>query len=188
MFLADILYANLSLKAVSILLGVIYLVTHGFAAVQSEAFAAWLQKFPRERGAALVLLAACVLWTLWLLWNLNIGNFQNWRVPVLVAGPVVYFLLWKYSPPFLGVRMLGCLLLLAAAPVLQACFLHPEPARLILVVMAYVWIIFGMFLVGKPYLLREWIDTVIARKLLVPLAYAGAVYGVVLVILGAWVF
>lgn len=188
MFLADILYANLSLKAVSILLGGIYLVSHGFAAVQSEAFTTWLKKFPRDTGAALVLLAICVLWTLWLLWNLHIGNLQSWRVPVLVAGPVVFFLLWKFAPQFLAVRMLGCLLLLAAAPVLQACFLRPESARLILVVMAYAWIILGMFLVGKPYLLRDWIDMIISRKWLTPLAYAGAAYGIILIILGAFVF
>lgn len=188
MFLADILYANLSLKAVSILLGVIYLVSHGFAAVQKEAFSKWLKKFPRDQASALVLMAICVAWTLWVLWNLNIGNFQNWRTPLLVVAPVVYFLLWKFAPQFLAVRMLGCLLLLAACPVLKACFLREEATRLILVTMAYIWIILGMFLVGKPYLLRDWINQILLRHLLIPLAYAGAVYGIFLIILGAFVF
>ncbi|MDL5054634.1 hypothetical protein QQ056_13915 [Oscillatoria laete-virens NRMC-F 0139] len=188
MFLADVLYADLSLRAVSILLGVIYLVTHGFAAVQSEAFTAWLKKFPRDTTAAHILLAVCVLWTLWLLWTLDIGNFHSWRIPLLVAAPAVYFLLTRFAPQFLAVRLLGCLLLLAAAPVLQACFLRPEKARLILVVMAYAWVVAGMFLVGKPYLLRDLIDAIVSRKWLVPLAYAGAVYGILLIVLGAFFF
>lgn len=188
MFLADILYANLSLKAVSILLGVIYLMSHAFAAVQKETFTTWLKKFPRNQGATQVLLVTCILWTLWILWNLNIGNFQNWRIPLLVAAPVIYFLLTKFAPPFLGVRLLGCLLLLAAAPVLQACFLRPESLRLILVVMAYIWIVIGMILVGKPYLLRDLIDKILLHKWLVPLAYAGALYGILLILLGTFAF
>ena len=45
--------------------------------------------------------------------------------------------------------------LLAAEPILSAAFLRPEMARLLVVILAYVWLTLGLFWVGMPYLLRD---------------------------------
>ncbi len=56
---------------------------------------------------------------------------------------------------FLAVRALGILALLAAAPLLDAAFLQPPTSRLLVVVLAYVWVVMGMIWVGQPHLLRD---------------------------------
>jgi len=53
------------------------------------------------------------------------------------------------------VRAIGFFLILAACPVLDAAFLEPPVTRLLLVALAYVWIVKGMFWVGMPYLMRD---------------------------------
>jgi len=96
-----------------------------------------------------------------------------------VAGAI---LSWIYVPEFLAVRSLGMLLLLAAEPLLESAVLRHEPSRLLLVVLAYVWVIVGLFYVGMPYLLRDAIQCVTSdRNRLKYGALAGAVWGLALV-------
>ena len=61
----------------------------------------------------------------------------------------------KFVDEFLAVRALGILCLLAAEPLLDAAFLHPEASRLLVTVLAYLMIVAGLFWVTMPYLLRE---------------------------------
>jgi hypothetical protein len=97
---------------------------------------------------------------------------------VTVAG---CFLMLKYTPEFLAARATGMLLLLAAEPVLEAAFLRPEAGRYLLVVLAYGWIIAGLFWVGMPYLLRDqiaWASKSDSRFRV--LSIAGLLYGATL--------
>jgi hypothetical protein len=84
---------------------------------------------------------------------------------------------------FLAVRALGMLLLLAAEPLIEAAFLKPQTSRLLLVVLAYAWVLAGLFWVGMPYLLRDqmaWITRTAARWRAA--CVAGLAWGVALLI------
>ena len=70
---------------------------------------------------------------------------------------MTFVLVVVYVPEFLAVRALGTLMLLAASPVLHAAFLQLQTSRLLLPVLAYAWVLVGMFWVGMPYLMRDWI-------------------------------
>jgi hypothetical protein len=59
---------------------------------------------------------------------------------------------------FLSARALGILAMLIAEPILSAAFLRSEQSRLLLVLLAYIWLTVGMFWVGKPYLMRDQIS------------------------------
>ena len=59
--------------------------------------------------------------------------------------------------------------------------MRPEASCLFLKVLVYVWIVFAMFWVGTPYVLRDqiaWITAV--EKRWRAAAFAGLVYGVLL--------
>jgi hypothetical protein len=73
------------------------------------------------------------------------------------------FLSWKYVEEFLAVRAVGMLALLAAEPLLEAAFMRHETSRLLLVLLAYVWIINGLFWVGMPWVMRDQIAWVTAK-------------------------
>ena len=73
------------------------------------------------------------------------------------------FLAWIYVEEFLAVRAVGMLALLAAEPLLEAAFMRHEATRLLLVPLAYVWIINGLFWVGMPWLMRDQIAWLTAK-------------------------
>jgi hypothetical protein len=92
----------------------------------------------------------------------------------------------SFVPEFLAVRALGALLLLAASPVLHAAFLQPQTSRLLVPILAYVWVLGGMFLVGMPYLLRDGITWATANPGRWKMASAGGVaYGALMLVVAA---
>jgi hypothetical protein len=73
--------------------------------------------------------------------NMDLGEFFTVRRFVQLAIPLGFFLIITFSDEFLAVRALGLFLLLAASPVLAAAFLEAPLSRLLLPILAYVWII-----------------------------------------------
>lgn len=146
---------TLSLKTVGIATGIFLLVLHTPALLQRDWVRAWLQKFPRSKTWGTILLLLATLWVLLLVTRMDLGEFARLRSAmvgfVLISGA----LSWHFLDEFLSARSLGILALLAANPILDACFLQPPIWRLLLVVLAYVWIVLGLFWVGMPYLLRD---------------------------------
>src|SRR5258708_20068623 len=90
-----------------------------------------------------------------------------WLKPyVELAIPVLFFLTVIFVDELLAARALGIFAMLIAEPMISAAFLRPELWRLLIVVLAYVWLTLGMFWVGKPYLLRDqitWVTKSILR-------------------------
>lgn len=117
-----------------------------------------LPHFPRSHVAGALLLTIDLVWSIWLLATMEMGEFSNFRRPLLVILPVGFFLVLRFVDEFLAVRALGILWLLAAEPLLDAAFLRPETSRLLLTVLAYLMILAGLLWVTMPYLLRDQIQ------------------------------
>jgi hypothetical protein len=74
-------------------------------------------------------------------------------------------------------------MLLVAGPVLTAAFLQPQTSRLLLPILAYVWIIVGMYFIGMPFLMRDGINWLLAKPQRWNLVvYSGIGYGAVLLV------
>ena len=126
----------------------------------------------------IVLLLGTAVWSFLLVLNMDLGEFTSYRSLFLIIIPIAAFLAIRYVEEFLAVRATGMLLLLAAEPVLEAAFLRPEKSRLLLVVLAYAWTIFGMFWVGMPYLMRNQIQWLVNSESRWKAAmYLGLAYG-----------
>ena len=151
-------YEFLSLKTVGLIVGLLLVAGPAYALARPTPTAEARRAFPRSRAAGLALLTLALAWTFWLWSTTDLGEFYNLRRPIQFLLPVGYYLTLRYVDEFLAVRALGILLLLAACPLLDAAFLRPETSRLLLVVLAYVWIVGGMFLVGAPHLFRDALD------------------------------
>ena len=102
-----------------------------------------------------------------------------------IAGVLMVILV----PGLLAVRGLGCLLLLGAAVLLDACFLATTPWRYALTLLAFVWAILGAVLVYSPHKGRDLIafSTTTSRRL-AGFAWAGAVYGLGVIVLAIFVY
>lgn len=170
----------ISLKAAGIAVGVFLLVLHLAALWKSGACRTWLVDFPRSRSAGTVLILVAGIWSFILIRTMDLGEFARLRTLMTLAVVAGTFLAWRYLEEFLAVRALGMIALLASEPVLEAAFLRPEPSRLLLVILAYAWIILGLFWVGVPWTLRDqirWLTEKMNRFTVA--AWGGVVYGAV---------
>ena len=178
----------LKLKTVGVLIGLVWTAAHVFMMLRPTETRAWLQRFPRSRTAGLVLLTVDFLWTYVLVYTMDWGEFYYLQTPVMFALPVFFYLVIRYVDDFLSVRALGILGLLAAAPVLDAAFLRPPVSRLLVVVLAYAWVVMGMIWVSMPHVLRDqigWLNRSAARWQAA--AVAGIAYGVIVLLCAvAW--
>jgi hypothetical protein len=148
---------HLSLQAAGIIAGA-FLILISLPGLVNPNFIGVAQRFPRSSVAGIVLLTICLLWTLWLLATIQMGEFSAFRRPLLIALPIGYALVLRFVGEFLAVRALGILCLLAAEPLLDAAFLRYEPSRLLVTVLAYLLILAGLFWVAIPYVLRDQIN------------------------------
>lgn len=141
-----------------------------------------LQGFPRNRLAGKVLLVLAVVWCLWLVRTMDLGEFAALRNMMSIGVVVLGVLSWVFVDEFLSIRALAILALLAADVLLCAAFLQPQLSRLLLVFLAYAWIFAGLFWVGLPWMLRDSISWVLREPWRFRLAsVAGVAYGALIV-------
>jgi hypothetical protein len=174
---------GLSLKTTGLIVGALLVLGHLWAYLNAEQAMAIAKNFSRNRTWGIALLAIGTVWSYFLVSYMDMGEFFTWRRWLVMLLPLTFVLVVVYVPEFLAVRALGALLLLAASPVLHAAFLQPSSSRLLAPILAYVWVLGGMFLVGMPYLLRDGISWATANAGRWKMASAGgAAYGVLMLV------
>ena len=114
---------HLSLRSAGMVAGT-FLILISLPGLLKPDLAAPAQKFPRSRAAGVVLLSVDLVWTLWLLATIEMGEFAAFRRPLLIVVPIGYVLVLRFVNEFLAVRALGILFLLIAEPLLDAAFLR----------------------------------------------------------------
>jgi hypothetical protein len=149
---------DFTLHVVGLVIGAALICGHLFALLRTAETQKWLVKLPRSKSAGIGLLAIDAVWCFWLVSSVDLEEFEWLRLYLQVAIPILYILTVLFVEEFLAARALGILAMLIAEPILSAAFLRSERSRLLLVVLAYVWLTIGMFWVGKPYLLRDQIS------------------------------
>jgi len=175
---------GLPMKPVGILLGVALLGAHLWALKNGDKTKSFLRAFPRHYGWGALILTIDFAWAMLVLENMDMGEFFFLRKWFLTLVPIGYFLILTYVKEFLSVRALGSLMLLVSGPVLASAFLQPQMTRLLLPILAYAWIISGMFFVGMPYLMRDGITWLLAKESRWNLAvFSGIGYGLALLVL-----
>jgi hypothetical protein len=174
---------GLPMKPVGLVIGLALLLSHLWAWRNAPRVQAFLKVFPRHYGWGVALSVPAFLWAMLLLACVDMGEFFFLRRYFLLGLPVGFVLIVTQVREFLAVRALGCLMLLAAGPVLASAFLQPQSSRLLLPILAYAWILGGLYLVGMPYLLRDAIGWVLKRAWAWQAAvWGGVVYGLALLI------
>lgn len=178
----DTLY-GLQLQTVGIIVGAVLLISHLVALFKADKAKAWLQAMPRNYrfGAALMVLNFFWVFVIWT--EMDLGEFFTIERPVQVIIIVAGVSVVLFVTEFLAARAVGMFLILLAAPILDSAFLKMPDTRLLLVLLAYVGAVAGMFFVGMPYLLRDaiaWVSSKTARWKAA--ALAGAVYGALLLL------
>jgi hypothetical protein len=149
----------------------------------------WMRNFPRNVWWARILTALGLAWAAYLLFHTSLGPVEKFKPLLWVLTPISFVLIILYVDELLAPRALGGLLLLAATPVLDAARWHPADLRLVMTVVAYVWIIKGMILVMTPYRFRttteRWLRTDTGCRIC---GAAEFIFGFVILFLGLKVY
>ena len=178
-----------SLKITAIIIGLLGLIGHLPPALAPAKFGPILRSLPRNYPLGVVLMLAATIWFTVLTGVMDLGEISSARIQLMSVWAVAGVLVVIFVPGFLAARGLGCLLLLAAALVLDACFLATTSWRFVMTLMAYYWVIAGMVLVYSPHLWRDAINYVTQTPQRLRLfSWPGAVFGVVLIALGIFVY
>jgi hypothetical protein len=137
------------------ILGILALAGGLFAAGAPETVRRGLELYPRSVWPGRILAAADLIWAAYAINLMHLGGFDAWKVHLVWLTPVCIVLAVVYLDELLSVRALGGLLLLAAGPMLNAARWHPSAWRLVISVLAYIWIGFGLLWLLEPWWFRR---------------------------------
>jgi len=115
----------------------------------------WIKAFPRNKWAAWILTAIDLAWVGWLLSDTYLGRFEGLKPSLYVLVPLAFVLVVVFVNELLAPRALGGLLLLVPMILLDAARWHESGFRYIIIVVAYIMVIKGIFLTFSPYLFRK---------------------------------
>jgi hypothetical protein len=179
----------MTLSTLAIIIGGAYCLPQLYALAKPKEFAATARAFPRSEPIGFLLMG---IGTIWFLYNLNaeaIADFAAYKKWMLTGFAALGLLTCIYVRDYLAVRGLSVCLLLLAWLTLNHTRWADSPARLVLVVWAYLWIIAAMWFTVSPWRLRDFLNwwTADERRIRTGGVLQLAL-GVVVLILGATVF
>lgn len=177
------------LALTSTILGAVIIAARLPGVVAPEKFRAHTQTFPRSVFWGRLLIGIAALWAGIVMFNAAIEDWA-WAKPVVVIGvPIAYWLVIQYADQFLAIRGTAALLLLIAKVALDAADLSDTPLRLIITVLAYLWVCAAMWMAIAPHQVRDWIGFVTANNSRCRAACSfGVIVGALLVVLGVFVY
>jgi hypothetical protein len=114
-----------------------------------------MERFPRSVWPGRVLIAIDLIWSALALNQMHFGGFDHAKVHLFWVAPVCIVVGCLYLEELLSVRALGGLLLLAAGPILNVARFHPSTWRLVMSVLAYLWIFVGLVFLLCPWWFRR---------------------------------
>jgi hypothetical protein len=152
------------LYAASLIPGLMLIALGAPLALDSAGAKAALRAFPRSQGAGYLVFGAAAAWFLYNVLHLSDADFGEYRYLLFAGFAAVAVLAFKCVPDFLGVRGACALVLVGAAPFLQAAYMeYDHPARLFMVSFVYVALALAICLGVQPWRLRDFLGWLLAR-------------------------
>lgn len=111
--------------------------------------------FPRSVWPGRLLAAGDLIWAAYEFTLMHLGLFDAWKVHLYWLTPIAIFLCITYLDDLLSPRALGGFLLLVAGPVLDIARWHPSDWRLVIAILAYLWILIGLLFLLSPWWFRR---------------------------------
>jgi len=179
----------MTLQWIAIILGVLATAGGLVGVLRPELIKRFAEVFPRSTVPAWILMALCC----WLgakeALGMNMGFLDAYKKYIYILSPVVFVASVVYMKELLAPRALGGFLLLIAVPILQIARWHESGLRLIVVILVYLWIIYGLILLMSPWWFRKFYEPFMDNAaLLKAAALAKTAVGIALLLLGIFVY
>jgi hypothetical protein len=154
----------MSLFAASLIPGLILIALGLPLLLDFSGVTAAIKAFPRSVSAGYIVFGAAAAWFLYNILHLSNADFGEYRYYLFAGFGAVAVLSFKCVPDFLGVRGASAIVLIGAAPFLDAAYMeYDRPMRLFMVSFVYVAISFAIWLGAQPWRLRDFFSWLFAR-------------------------
>ena len=179
----------MTLQWIAIILGVLALACGLFGILRPQVASRTMELFPRSVIPGWVFAALCC----WLgakeALQMNMGFLDAYKAYIYLLAPAVFVASVVYLKELLAPRALGGFLLLVAVPILQIARWHESPLRLVVVVLVYLWIIYGLVLLLSPWWFRKTCAPLLGNESRIRMvSYVKAAVGIALLLLGILVY
>jgi hypothetical protein len=156
-----------------------------YGLLKPAAFAAALRRFPRSLYWGYFLMALGTAWFLYYLSIESISDFESYKPYMYLGFGLVGLLSCIYVSDFLAVRGLAIVLMLLGKLMIDTARWHASNWRLVIVVMAYLMVMAGIWFTVSPWRLRDLIHWAVANEKRTRFISAGRLlFGLFLIILG----
>ena len=181
----------MKLSLLTISLGLIVSVLNLYGLVKPSQCTALARQFPRSQPAGWVLMLLGTAWFLYIVNYEPIADFSAYKNIMMLGFGAVGVLACIFVADFLAVRGLAIVLMLLGKLLVDTGRPHlgESPFVLIIQILAYVFVIAGMWLTITPWRLRDWLNWLTATETRVRLiSGVRLTFGLFLVGLGLTVF
>ncbi|MCC7299466.1 MAG: hypothetical protein IT583_00095 [Verrucomicrobia bacterium] len=178
------------LSIVTLLLGSLAVAIGGFSLWMPARLRNGNERFPRSVWPGRILVIIDLIWSAYEISLMHLGMFDAWKVHLYWLVPVSIYLCITYLDELLSPRALGGLFLLAAGPVLDAARWNPSGWRVVISVIAYLWILLGLTFLLAPWWFRRLMPWIVGTndRIARIIGALKAILGFVLIALALFVY
>jgi len=179
----------MSLQWIAIILGALATIGGLVSVFRPELEKRLIELFPRSVVPAWVFMALCCVLGAKEALGMNMGFLDAYKKYIYFISPAVFIASVVYMKELLAPRALGGFLLLIAVPILEAARWHESALRLVVVVVVYLWIIYGITLLMSPWWFRKLSTPLMKNEALFKATAIGkTALGIALLALGLFVY
>jgi hypothetical protein len=179
----------MTLQWIAIILGVLATAGGLVGVLRPQLVSRFAEVFPRSVIPAWIFMALCCWLGAQEALGMNMGFLDAYKKYIYILSPVVFVASVVYMKELLAPRALGGFLLLIAVPILQIARWHESPLRLVVVILVYLWIVYGLILLMSPWYFRKMYTPFMGNEsLFKATACAKTAFGIALLLLGILVY
>ncbi len=179
----------MTLQWIAIVLGVLATAGGLVGVLRPDLVTKFAELFPRSIVPAWIFTALCCWLGAQEALGMNMGFLDAYKKYIYILSPAVFIASVVYMKELLAPRALGGFLLLIAVPILQIARWHESAWRLVIVILVYLWIVYGLVLLLSPWYFRKTYAPFMKNEaLLKTSAIAKTALGIALLLLGIFVY
>jgi hypothetical protein len=150
----------MKLSLLTILLGAGLSVPQIYGLVRPKDFAANVRRFPRNYPLGVILMMVATGWFVWIVNQEPIADFSAYKPAMLAGFTAVGVLSCVFVRDFLAARALAVIFLLLAKLMVDTGRPHLGESPFVLVnqVLAYAFVVGGIWITIAPWRLRDWLE------------------------------
>lgn len=143
----------------NVITGSIFAVLSFLVMTGHQGFQRGIKTFPRSRFWGMLLTAIALLCSAVMIDRMTLGELSKYKWLLYILTPLSFYLIIQFLDELLAARAFGGLLMLLPVVMVESRW-HTSPWRLVVIVLAYVMVVAGIWLMLCPFKFRIWASAI----------------------------